>query len=91
MIDDDAIIAMLEFLMFWILNEEKTYISEDHVSYLETRFRLFDEYLCSHNPTSFFKFIRLYPDEFETLHNRLRPRLDHAITHLAPIHSKHRL
>ncbi|VDL76105.1 unnamed protein product [Nippostrongylus brasiliensis] len=69
----------------------RPYINEAHVPFLDTRFRIFDAYLSSLNPDSFYTYVRLYPNEFEALHGRLVRKLSHAVTHRSPIPSRQRL
>ncbi|WKY15690.1 hypothetical protein Q1695_000855 [Nippostrongylus brasiliensis] len=42
-------------------------------------------------PSVFYSYARLYPEEFENLHERLARRLSHFTSHRAPIPSRHRL
>ncbi|EYB86419.1 hypothetical protein Y032_0279g1197 [Ancylostoma ceylanicum] len=69
----------------------RAYVRQEHVAFLETRFRVFDEYLVTRRPEGFLDFIRLLPDEFEDLYERIGGRLVHANTHASPISGKHRL
>ncbi|EYC36033.1 hypothetical protein Y032_0942g3144 [Ancylostoma ceylanicum] len=89
----DCIDSMVDVLEY--LNESRrkrrTYVRPEHVPFLETRFRDFDEYLSSQTPESFLQYTRLYPDEFEKLFEHLGGRLHHASTHAAPIGARQRL
>ncbi|VDP16017.1 unnamed protein product [Heligmosomoides polygyrus] len=69
----------------------KPNVSQAHRSFVKTRFCIFDAYLSSLSPNSFFGYVRLYPEEFESLHNVLAGRLSHYVTHLAPTGSRQRL
>ncbi|WKY05079.1 hypothetical protein Q1695_005810 [Nippostrongylus brasiliensis] len=69
----------------------RPYINKAHLPFLDTRFRIFDAYISSLNPDSFYTYVRLYPNEFEALHDRLVRKLSHAVTHRAPIPSRQRL
>ncbi|WKX89805.1 hypothetical protein Q1695_009004 [Nippostrongylus brasiliensis] len=84
--------VLLEALLMLLLTDNhRPYVTEAHVPFLETRFRMFDSYLCSMSPSGFYNYLRLYPDEFEALHARLAARLSHLPSHRAPIVSRHRL
>ncbi|VDL84941.1 unnamed protein product [Nippostrongylus brasiliensis] len=89
---DRDVEALLEALLMLLLTDNhRPYVTEAHVPFLETRFRMFDSYLCSMSPSGFYNYLRLYPDEFEALHARLAARLSHLPSHRAPIVSRHRL
>ncbi|KHJ79280.1 hypothetical protein OESDEN_21077 [Oesophagostomum dentatum] len=66
-------------------------VRREHVPFLETRFRTFEEYLSSQTPDSFLHYTRLFPSEFEDLHARLEPCLTRGRNHIAPLTSRHRL
>ncbi|CAJ0600619.1 unnamed protein product [Cylicocyclus nassatus] len=89
----DCIDSMVDVLQY--LHESRrrrrTYVRPEHVPFLETRFRDFDEYLSSQTPESFLEYTRLYPGEFEVLFDHLGGRLHHASTHVAPIGARQRL
>ncbi|RCN52702.1 hypothetical protein ANCCAN_01078 [Ancylostoma caninum] len=53
----------------------RAYVREEHAVFLETRFRTFDEYLVKRRPEGFLDFIRLLPNEFEDLYERIGARL----------------
>ncbi|WKX95688.1 hypothetical protein Q1695_012276 [Nippostrongylus brasiliensis] len=72
-------------------DHRRTYVNPAHVPFLDTRFRIFDSYLCSLNPSSFYTYVRLYPNEFEALHDKLARKLSHIVSHRAPIPSRQRL
>ncbi|VDO67529.1 unnamed protein product, partial [Heligmosomoides polygyrus] len=62
-------------LFLWLLlvvrrnKRRKPNVSQAHRSFVKTRFCIFDAYLLSLSPNSFFGYVRLYPEEFESLHN----------------------
>ncbi|KHJ84468.1 hypothetical protein OESDEN_15818 [Oesophagostomum dentatum] len=72
-------------------NEMREYVRMEHVDFLETRFRTFDEYLASINPEAFLEYTRLYPSEFEELYRSIEPLIVHPPNHLAPICARRRL
>lgn len=90
---DSMIEVILEAAITLVLlsRKRRRYIDEAHVPYLDTRFRMFDSYLASKSPESFYRYVRLYPNEFEALHDRLAGRLSHSGSHRAPISSRQRL
>ncbi|VDL82464.1 unnamed protein product [Nippostrongylus brasiliensis] len=92
-LNDEEIEALLEALVVLLLREGRSrlYVNEAHAPFLDTRFRMFDSYLCSMSPSGFYSYVRLHPQEFENLHERLARRLSHFTSHRAPIPSRHRL
>ncbi|KAK6750405.1 hypothetical protein RB195_002403 [Necator americanus] len=86
----DSMVDVLEYL-HESGRKRRTYVRPEHVPFLETRFRDFDEYLSSQTPESFLQYTRLYPEEFEQLFEHLGGRLHHASTHAAPIGARQRL
>ncbi|WKX91283.1 hypothetical protein Q1695_009822 [Nippostrongylus brasiliensis] len=72
-------------------DHRRTYVNPAHFPFLDTRFRIFDSYLCSLNPSSFYTYVRLYSNELEALHDKLARKLSHAVSHRAPIPSRQRL
>ncbi|CAJ0607804.1 unnamed protein product [Cylicocyclus nassatus] len=69
----------------------REYVRQEHRPFLSTRFRLFDEYLVTRRPEGFLQFIRLLPNEFEDLYEKIGSRLEHALCHAGPIVGRHRL
>lgn len=84
-------IVLLELLHALRENRSRAYVQDAHIRHINTRFRCFDERLVCASPESLYGFIRLYPDEFISLHSRLYRRLAHSRTHRAPISTKERL
>ncbi|RCN24040.1 hypothetical protein ANCCAN_30271, partial [Ancylostoma caninum] len=74
-----------------IERDVREYVRSEHVDFLETRFRTFDEYMVSMNPESFLMYTRFYPSEFEEFYQNLAHSLVHPPTHLAPICGRRRL
>ncbi|WKX96155.1 hypothetical protein Q1695_012532 [Nippostrongylus brasiliensis] len=90
--DSSILLPVLEaVVVLLLLDEDRAYVNEAHVPYLDMRFRILDAYLSSLNPSSFYKYVRLYPYEFEALHDRLASKLRNFVTHRAPISSTNRL
>ncbi|WKY06988.1 hypothetical protein Q1695_006851 [Nippostrongylus brasiliensis] len=89
----DCIDSMVEVLAYMNDSRRKrrTYVRPEHVPFLETRFRDFDEYLSSQTPEAFLQYTRLSPEEFEELFDHLGGRLHHASTHAAPIGARQRM
>ncbi|VDL77256.1 unnamed protein product [Nippostrongylus brasiliensis] len=84
---DRDVEALLEALLMLLLTDNhRPYVTEAHVPFLETRFRMFDSYLCSMSPSGFYNYLRLYPDDFEALHARLAARLSHLPSHRARLY-----
>lgn len=69
----------------------KSHVIDAHNEYLDTSFRDFDAYLAGLNPDFFHNFVRLYPSEFETLHECFARRFFYANTHWVPMSSRQRL
>ncbi|KHJ95080.1 hypothetical protein OESDEN_04981 [Oesophagostomum dentatum] len=69
----------------------RPYVRPQHAPFLPTRFRVFDEYLVSHDPVAFCEYTRLTPAEFEDLYVSLASKLQHVPSHAAPITGRHRL
>ncbi|VDM53921.1 unnamed protein product [Angiostrongylus costaricensis] len=86
----DAMTDVLEYL-YESQRRRRTYVRPEHVPFLETRFRDFDEYLSSQTPEAFLQYTRLMPAEFEQLFEHLGGRLHHASTHAAPIGARQRM
>lgn len=89
----DCIDSMVDVLTYLHESRRKrrTYVRPEHVPFLETRFRDFDEYLSSQTPEAFLTYTRLTPEEFEELFEHLGGRLHHASTHAAPIGARQRM
>ncbi|CAJ0594880.1 unnamed protein product [Cylicocyclus nassatus] len=87
----DALIELQETLSSDVSSFSRPYVRREHIPFLETRFRLFDEYLITRRPIAFLEFIRQKPDEFEDLYERIGSRLEHLRTHAGPISGRHRL
>ncbi|RCN28677.1 hypothetical protein ANCCAN_25576 [Ancylostoma caninum] len=92
----ESVLQSLEVLRELVEEEELTahgraYVRREHATFLETRFRVFDEYLVTRRPEGFLDFIRILPDEFDDLYQRIGARLEHHHTHVSPISGKHRL
>uniref|UniRef100_A0A158PCP4 DDE Tnp4 domain-containing protein n=1 Tax=Angiostrongylus cantonensis TaxID=6313 RepID=A0A158PCP4_ANGCA len=66
----DAMTDVLEYL-YESQRRRRTYVRPEHVPFLETRFRDFDEYLSSQTPEAFLQYTRLMPAEFEQLFEHL--------------------
>ncbi|CAJ0596105.1 unnamed protein product [Cylicocyclus nassatus] len=73
------------------VSKARAYVREEHVPFLESRFRNLDSYIASHNPDNFAHFTRLFLSEFQDLHERLGPYLQHEPFHVAPISAQRRL
>ncbi|CAJ0602175.1 unnamed protein product [Cylicocyclus nassatus] len=71
--------------------QRRQYVRQEHIRFIETRFRIFDEYLVTRRPEGFLEFIKLLPDEFEDLYERIGSGLEHPRTHLGPVTGRHRL
>ncbi|CAJ0595715.1 unnamed protein product [Cylicocyclus nassatus] len=69
----------------------RSYVREEHVPFLDSRFRNLDSYIASQNPKNFAHFTRLFPSEFQELYERLGPYLQHEPFHAAPISGQRRL
>ncbi|CAJ0599236.1 unnamed protein product [Cylicocyclus nassatus] len=67
------------------------YVRREDAPFFENRFRIFDEYLITRRPEAFRDFIRLLPNEFEDLYQRIGRRLEHVVAHAGPISGRHRL
>ncbi|XGW29387.1 hypothetical protein V3C99_008867 [Haemonchus contortus] len=89
----DCIDSMVDVLAYLHESRRKrrTYVRPEHVPFLETRFRDFDEYLSSQTPEAFLEYTRLTPEEFEGLFEHIGGRLHHASTHAAPIGARQRM
>ncbi|CAJ0603086.1 unnamed protein product [Cylicocyclus nassatus] len=69
----------------------REYVRREHFPFLDTRFRLYDEYLATRRPQQFMQFVRLLPNEFEDLYESIGGRLQHPSTHAGPINGRQRL
>ncbi|CAJ0600976.1 unnamed protein product [Cylicocyclus nassatus] len=69
----------------------REYVRREHFPFLDTRFRLYDEYLATGRPQQFMQFVRLLPNEFEDLYEIIGGRLQHPSTHAGPINGRQRL
>ncbi|KIH68462.1 hypothetical protein ANCDUO_01194 [Ancylostoma duodenale] len=49
-------------------HHRRAYIRREHATFLEKRFRVFDEYLVTRRSEGFLDFIRLLPDKFDDLY-----------------------
>ncbi|CAJ0589406.1 unnamed protein product [Cylicocyclus nassatus] len=67
------------------------YVRREHAPFLETRFRLYDEYLAAQRPAAFMQFARVFPNEFEDLYQCIAAKLMHSRTHAGPIKGRQRL
>ncbi|CAJ0610290.1 unnamed protein product [Cylicocyclus nassatus] len=83
--------AMQELMDIEESQPRRSYVREEHVPFLESRFRNFDSYITTHNPENFAHFTRLFPSEFQDLFERLGPHLQHEPFHAAPISGQRRL
>ncbi|CAJ0606312.1 unnamed protein product [Cylicocyclus nassatus] len=71
--------------------QRRQYVRQEHVRFLRSRLRIFDEYLVTRRGEAFLDFIKLLPNEFENLYQRIGSRLEHFTTHAGPISGRHRL
>ncbi|WKX89659.1 hypothetical protein Q1695_008926 [Nippostrongylus brasiliensis] len=53
------------------------YVRPAHSDRLDMRFLFFDNYLASLGHQQFHEYTRLTPQEFDELHSRIAPRLEH--------------
>ncbi|WKX92290.1 hypothetical protein Q1695_010375 [Nippostrongylus brasiliensis] len=67
------------------------YVRPAHSDRLDMRFLSFDDYLASLDHKQFHEYTRLTPREFDELHSRIAPRLEHRKCHRFPVSSIHRL
>ncbi|VDL86326.1 unnamed protein product [Nippostrongylus brasiliensis] len=67
------------------------YVRPAHSDRLDMRFLSFDDYLASLDHKQFHEYTRLTPQEFDELHSRIAPRLEHRKCHRFPVSSIHRL
>ncbi|VDO19484.1 unnamed protein product [Heligmosomoides polygyrus] len=67
------------------------YVTPAHAEHMDDRFTSLDSYFCSLKGEQFHEHTRLTPQEFIELHERVAHRLEHPVTHRAPISSKYRL
>ncbi|WKX90430.1 hypothetical protein Q1695_009353 [Nippostrongylus brasiliensis] len=67
------------------------YVRPAHSDRLDMRFLSFDDYLVSLDHQQFHEYTRLTPEEFDELHSRIAPRLEHRKCHRFPVSSVHRL
>ncbi|CAJ0595559.1 unnamed protein product [Cylicocyclus nassatus] len=72
------------------VSKARAYVREEHVPFLDSCFRNLDSYIASHNPDNFAHFTRLFPSEFQDLHE-LGPYLQHEPFHVTPISAQRRL
>ncbi|KHJ91646.1 hypothetical protein OESDEN_08487 [Oesophagostomum dentatum] len=63
----EALNALDDLLDVMERDETREYVKKEHLPFLDTRFRTFDEYFASKTPDSFLYYTRLYPNEFEDL------------------------
>ncbi|VDL77709.1 unnamed protein product [Nippostrongylus brasiliensis] len=67
------------------------YVRPAHSDKLDIRFLSFDDYIASLDHQQFHEYTRLTPKEFDELHSRIAPRLEHRKCHRFPVSSVHRL